>query len=86
MLHLNDFDQKISISILQQAEYVFFVLMRCDEYVHGYIDVDPEVDIENLCLLFSNLRKGRLHYMRQLQMFQKVEYGGEPIFKVVLEC
>ena len=38
--------------------------MRCDEYVHGYIDVDPEVDIENLCLLFSNLRKGRLHYIR----------------------
>ena len=25
-------------------------------------------------------------YMRQLQMFQKVEYGGGPIFKVVLEC
>ena len=24
--------------------------------------------------------------MRQLQMFQKVEYGGGPIFKVVLEC
>ena len=24
--------------------------------------------------------------MRQLQMFQKVEYGGEPIFKVILEC
>ena len=23
---------------------------------------------------------------RQLQMFQKVEYGREPIFKVVLEC
>ena len=23
--------------------------------------------------------------MRQLQMFQKVEYGGGPIFKVVLE-
>ena len=26
------------------------------------------------------------HYMRQLQMFQKVEYGGGPIFKVILEC
>ena len=25
-------------------------------------------------------------YMRHLQMFQKVEYGGGPIFKVVLEC
>ena len=25
-------------------------------------------------------------FMRQLQMFQKVEYGGGPIFKVVLEC
>ena len=25
-------------------------------------------------------------YMRQLQMFQKVESGGCPIFKVVLEC
>ena len=24
-------------------------------------------------------------HMRQLQMFQKVEYGGGPIFKVVLE-
>ena len=24
--------------------------------------------------------------MRQLQMFQKVEYDGGPIFKVVLEC
>ena len=24
--------------------------------------------------------------MRQLQMFQKVEYGGGPIFKVVQEC
>ena len=24
--------------------------------------------------------------MRQLQMFQKIEYVGEPIFKVVLEC
>ena len=24
--------------------------------------------------------------MRQLQMFQKVEYGGGLIFKVVLEC
>ena len=24
--------------------------------------------------------------MRQLQMFQKVESGGGPIFKVVLEC
>ena len=23
---------------------------------------------------------------RHLQMFQKVEYGGGPIFKVVLEC
>ena len=26
------------------------------------------------------------HDMRQLQMFQKVESGGGPIFKVVLEC
>ena len=25
-------------------------------------------------------------YTRQLQMFQKVEYGGSPIFKVVLKC
>ena len=25
-------------------------------------------------------------YMRQLQMFEKVEYGGGPIFNVVLEC
>ena len=25
-------------------------------------------------------------HMRHLQMFQKVEYGGGPIFKVVLEC
>ena len=25
-------------------------------------------------------------YMKQLQMFQKVDNGGEPIFKVVLEC
>ena len=24
--------------------------------------------------------------LRQLQMFQKVEFGGGPIFKVVLEC
>ena len=24
--------------------------------------------------------------MRQLQMFQKVEYGEGPIYKVVLEC
>ena len=24
--------------------------------------------------------------MRHLQMFQKVEFGGGPIFKVVLEC
>ena len=24
--------------------------------------------------------------MRQLQMFQKVEYGGRPILKVVLKC
>ena len=27
---------------------------------------------------------GKNGYMRQLQMFQKVEYGGGPIFKVVL--
>ena len=27
----------------------------------------------------------KLH-MRQLQMLQKVEYGGGPFFKVVLEC
>ena len=26
------------------------------------------------------------HYMRQLQMFQKVEYGGGLIFKVVSGC
>ena len=26
-----------------------------------------------------------VHNMRQLQMFQKVEYGGGPIFKIVLE-
>ena len=26
------------------------------------------------------------HNMRQLHMFQKVESGGGPIFKVVLEC
>ena len=25
-------------------------------------------------------------YMRQLQMFQKVEFCGGPIFKVILEC
>ena len=35
---------------------------------------------------------GCFHYdycnvdMKQLQIFQKVEYGGGPIFKVVLEC
>ena len=31
----------------------------------------------------ENIKHSKL---RQLQMFQKVEYGGGPIFKVVLEC
>ena len=26
------------------------------------------------------------YYMTQLQIFQKVEYGGGPIFKLVLKC
>ena len=32
------------------------------------------------------IQNGQKIDMRQLQMFQKVEHGGEPIFKVVLEC
>ena len=31
----------------------------------------------------ENIKHSKL---RQLQVFQKVEYGGGPIFKVVLEC
>ena len=34
----------------------------------------------------EKFKTSKKNLMRQLQMFQKVEYGGGPIFKVVLEC
>ena len=46
MLDLIDFDQKISTQYYNKWNLSFFVLMRCDQYVHGYIDVDPDVDID----------------------------------------
>ena len=48
-----------------------------------------------MCVLCTSTNRPRLDLvlnkqggkdMRQLQMFQKVEYGGGPIFKVALEC
>ena len=48
-----------------------------------------------MCVLCTSTNRPRLDLvlnkqggkdMRQFQMFQKIEYGGGPIFKVVLEC
>ena len=39
-------------------------------------------DMPKICLRYGP----NMHNMNQLQMFQKVGYGGGPIFKVVLEC
>ena len=39
-------------------------------------------DMPKICLRYGP----NMHSMNQLQMFQKVGYGGGPIFKVVLEC
>ena len=46
----------------------------------GFVNIDTIV--KSLPLIGFRVK----HNMRQLQMFQKIEYGGGPIFKVVLEC
>ena len=44
------------------------------------------VNIDTIVKSFPLIGFRVKHNMRQLQMFQKVEYDGGPIFKVVLEC
>ena len=42
--------------------------------------------VEPYPIIYLSVRSLEISYMTQLLLLGKVEYGGGPIFKVVLEC
>ena len=79
---------RVLVGLIETPNVYFFETLDPDQRQYwtssnlhvGFVNIDTIV--KSLPLIGFRVK----HNMGQLQMFQKVEYGGGPIFKVVLEC
>ena len=55
-------------------------------FIINIITITPVITYIFNIISSPSLRHQHHHYMSQLLLLGKVEYGGGPIFKVVLEC